>query len=904
MTMQVCTADGGGAASSDGLINPALLPAKAADLDTTAITGSADGLRTMGSTVDTQTDEIKSSWTAGLPGCYSAPEQESVFSLMDSPATASETLKTTFNSMAGYLDTYADALLVIKPKLADFETRAQAFRDEVKDGVWVDATEAADADFGDYAASFGNWLVGNDQEKKKVPWYEDGDTVEKNNAFLSEIAGLYADVSTAASTCATSINGLTSLPPDQRTIPPIPPEAFTNPESPMPWGNPREEDRNCPESVGHGAYQFGKNTLEGLGSLISYNPQTGDWGDWGNAGQAWMNTGNVLLSLAVTSVAGVGFTEIMKASGNGDNPVVKWMDERHQVAANVVTGLVGIDLNAGDPFHKWKEDGVATFTESFLNVGTMFIPGAGQVGAGLRAASIGSRIARISSAVADFAVPGGSWLVKGGLHTIPVLKNIFKFADEVPVTAFDNVPTVGAKVPIYNPASLIDVVDDLPAKPTTRPVSQSLFGGEGPRVDAPSASATAPDVPTTRPVSNVTPDVPTTRPTNVTPDVPTKPVIGDTPATQPTGTTHPETGTTHPETGTTHPETGSTHPETGDSSPVDSSPETATHPETSAEHPDTTPDGSHTPESSEHRPDGFPAHDQHGREFTFDADGKAHLDGDPVNSYRDANGALHNDTTGRFMADPNKPEVDLPLEKADKGVPADFQVSDAERAAHDARVVARDEALAGAHEASGRLNRLIASTGIDPAHLTGSTRTVAGRIHDLVADGTLTVRQGRSLTNALINDRVSANLLRSVSERLGDKAAAAVARMRGETTLIGSGGAGAGRFDQATIHGNPPTLAFYEAKGGTSQLGERTVDGVRAQQGTTTYVNDIMRTDPRLADSLRQFMAANPNSPITAALRSGSIRIEYDLVQALPGGRIKVTPFILDPRELRLPEFK
>ncbi len=120
MTQMVCTADGSGS-TDGGLVNPALLPAKSADLDTTLITGAADDIRAMGTTVDTQTDKIKTEWTTKLPGCYSAPEQATVYALMNDPATASETLRTTFNSMAGHLDTYAGELAKIKPDLADFE---------------------------------------------------------------------------------------------------------------------------------------------------------------------------------------------------------------------------------------------------------------------------------------------------------------------------------------------------------------------------------------------------------------------------------------------------------------------------------------------------------------------------------------------------------------------------------------------------------------------------------------------------------------------------------------------------------------------------------------------------------------------------------------------------------------
>lgn len=65
-----------------------------------------------------------------------------------------------------------------------------------------------------------------------------------------------------------------------------------------------------------------------------------------------------------------------------------------------------------------------------------------------------------------------------------------------------------------------------------------------------------------------------------------------------------------------------------------------------------------------------------------------------------------------------------------------------------------------------------------------------------------------------------------------------------------------------------------------------------------------MKTDPRLGDSLRQFMGGQSGSPITKSLKDGTIRIEYDLVQALPGSQIRVTPFVLDPAALKLPNLK
>ncbi len=895
MTTQVCTIDGGGdpargAVSNGGLIDPSRLPARAADLDTGQITGAADGVRAMGSSVDTQTDEIAARWTGGLPGCYTAPEQEMVFALMDSPAIASQDLLTTFNSMAGHLDTYAGALATIKPKLADFERRAQQFRDDVVNGVWVDAEEAKDAHLGTWIAARWNDAVGNEQERKLVPWYEDGETVERNNGFLDEIAGLYAQVSEAASSCATSINGLTSLPPDQKIVPPIPKGSFTNPESPMPWGSPREEDRNCPESVGHGAYQFGKGTVDGLGSLISYNPESGKWGDWGHAGQAWMGTGNLLLSLSVTSSPiAQALNGVLKASGNGDSDVSKWIDERNLMTATVASSIVGIDLQAKDIFHKWKQDGVATFTESFLNVGTMFIPGAGQVGAGLKAVGIGARVAKISAAVADFAVPAGSWLVKGGIHAFPVLKNVIRFGDDLPLAMMDDVVKGGARVPNLNPAALADDLAGGATKaPTPTPVSRHLFDDraaagdpprtnpapaanaaptEAPRVDGPTGQQNAAQQPGSQPAQQ-----PGAQPATTGPEAgPEQPHGADRPATN----VQPEASTA------ARPESSTAHADSADSADNPAGDRTTEHPHES------------TAGGDPNRPAGFPQTHPSGTDYSFGTDGRAHLADDPSNTFRDRSGRLH-EVNGSFATDPHAGGSDLPVEQARALESTDAQFTEAQQAAHDADVTARAASAEAAQAASGRLDRLIAHNQLDPAAFKGSKTNVLEVVDQLKTDGVIDRRTARSLTNAVNASNDAAQALRQASERMGDRAAALVSRLRGETTLIGSGGAGAGRFDHVTLGDPPPQLTVYEAKGGDARLGYRTVDGVRTQQGTGTYLTSIAQLDPRFTANLRSFMEHNPGSAITHALKDGSIKVNYDLVQALPNGRVKVTRFEID----------
>ncbi|MGL4745696.1 MAG: hypothetical protein ACRCXL_15085 [Dermatophilaceae bacterium] len=125
----------------------------------------------------------------------------------------------------------------------------------------------------------------------------------------------------------------------------------------------------------------------------------------------------------------------------------------------------------------------------------------------------------------------------------------------------------------------------------------------------------------------------------------------------------------------------------------------------------------------------------------------------------------------------------------------------------------------------------------------------------------------------------------------------------GETTLIGPSRAGAGRFDQVTLAGGPPRVTFYEAKGGNATLGNgRMVNGVRHQQGTTGYLSDVARTAPRFRDNLTRYLGRSDADPdLAKAIADGTLEVRYEMVQALPNGRVKVTPFRLDPNTLNLP---
>ena len=468
--LQVCTAEPVG---GDGLIDPSTFPCRAHDLDTSKITDAAKALRTMGSTVERETSSIGRTWE-GLKDSYEAPEQETVFELLTPAVKSATDLRSDLDEAAGHLDTYASKLGGMRKRLATFEAEAWEFRNRVKDGVMVPASEAKDASLGDHWDGLVSMLPGVGEERKVlVHWKEDTETVDRNTELLQEYGRIVAEISQAVADCANGINGLVK---GQciAEVEALPAEAFTNPEMPMPWGYPVEEDRNCPESVGHGVSSFGYGLYSGAASLVGYDTEEGRWG-WDVAGQAWGGLGNFLGSTLVTMTFTPHLAQLGVPMPEG---VRDWLTERGDVAAAGWSSLVGYDyyaaIEGGDGWHKWKEDGVAAGTESLLNVGTFFIPGA-QVGSALKTGSAGARLMRVVAAGADFAVPGGSFALKGGVRFASGLRNAIRLGDDVPVNG-------GVSGVRFNPASLIDDVTDVPTPPVDRtPVSTDLFGSSGPR---------------------------------------------------------------------------------------------------------------------------------------------------------------------------------------------------------------------------------------------------------------------------------------------------------------------------------------------------------------------------------------------------------------------------------------
>ena len=398
--------------SGDGLVMPEAFPCKSKDINAENVRAAAGRLKSMGQVIDSRMDTIVGLWN-GLPGVYVAPEAEQAYGLMAPAATASETIKTKFEKAAGALGDFAGAIEPVKGELATLEQEAASFR------------SATLSEYGD-------------------KWRDHQEVVDRNNELLSRYARVVETLTTAAASCANTINGLldgVELP----AVEGVSADALMQSGEMMPWGAPVEKNRNCGESVVHGAGNFLQGTWDGFKAMAGFAPD-GSW-SWENFGNAWVGVGDFALSVWVVKnpVFAAGVTLL------GGRDGAQWVTDRYKVVAKAVSGMVGFDLEAhldgGDGFHKWKKDGiVSSVTESVLNIASARIPGAGPIKGVIGGTKLGAaalKTLNLATRAADYALPGGGWLIRGGVKAIDLgLEQIQKLRSKTSVDLTDAaVPT-------------------------------------------------------------------------------------------------------------------------------------------------------------------------------------------------------------------------------------------------------------------------------------------------------------------------------------------------------------------------------------------------------------------------------------------------------------------------------
>ena len=393
--------------SGDGLVMPEAFPCKSDNINVENVKSASSKLKSMGQTIDSRMDTIVGLWN-GLPAVYEAPEAEQAYGLMKPAAEASETIKTKFEKASSALDDFAGAIEPVKTELKSLESEAAAFR------------SATLSEYGD-------------------KWRDHQEVVDRNNELLSRYARVVETLTTAAASCANTINGLldgVELP----AVEGVSADALMQSGEMMPWGAPVEKNRNCAESVGHGVGNFAKNTWDGFKAMAGFAPD-GSW-SWENFGNAWVGVGDFALSVWVVKnpVFAAGVTLL------GGRDGAQWVTDRYKVVAKAVSGMVGFDLEAHDRgedgFHKWKKDGaVSAVTESVLNIASARIPGAGPAKGVIGGTKLGAAALttlNLATRAADYALPGGGWLIRGGVKIVDLgLEQIQKLRSKTSVDLTD-----------------------------------------------------------------------------------------------------------------------------------------------------------------------------------------------------------------------------------------------------------------------------------------------------------------------------------------------------------------------------------------------------------------------------------------------------------------------------------
>ncbi len=842
MSDNVCIDDG-------GLINPENFICKSADLNTASITSSADSVAAIGSSVLASAQDANTAWTGvQSPGVFETPDAEAVYALMNPAVDSATQLDGVTSRVSSALSTYATELDGIKPTLAEFEERAAAFRTRALEGYEVSAWEADG--FFSTVVSPGDW-----GKTKTIPWIEHTPATDMNEALLQEYNEILARISTAAATCANAIKA------ELTTVCAAPSVAITAEElNAYPelstWGQAVTEERNCTESVGHGLGNVWEGLWTGGAALIGRDPVTGEW-SLGNAGQAWLGVGDFVLSTVI--VASPLGPALLTAPG----PIGDFTRDRYNTAYTAWGSLIGWDhqayLAGENGWHKWEEDGIAAFTESAGNIGTFFIPVAGWAGG---AAKTATTAARVSGFVVRNAARGAEFIVPGGSHLVVNSARVVSFGVHgMPGgwRALVDVVTPTTVRPSVGPGVVTPATSQLPSGtslPANTPVSESLGLDTAGNSQQPATHA--------QPTS----EIPAESAPNAT-QMPT-----------PDGTASSSTNV--------------------DAGATDAPTDLTGRPEAS---PGGTEASSGTGADGWAR-DGGPTADRYGREYLERPDGRRTLEGDPEHTYRDRAGRLHDDGAHNFVADSNRgsspvfeaatfERIDTPELTGQSGLD------------YDAAAQSRTDAWNASQDAAAKLNERADSLGIDRAEVRGSDKKVAYNLAARVDAGDLTESQARSLVKLADANRESTNALRQASTGHGTAALDAVQSARDEYAVVTSAGSpGAGRVDGAAVgvDGSGPYITVYEAKGGSSTLGSRNVAGVEAQQGTATYLNDVVRADRRVREGLEAYLENPLGDPaIKDSIRQGTIEIRYELVQARPDGRIDVSRFDLDLDAVEIP---
>lgn len=372
------------------------------DIVPESIASAAAGYKTTSTAVTTNAEAVMTDWS-GLSASYTAPEGPQLFASMDPVRTDAETVAGKLSTVADLLETLAESVTAPVARIKELVTEANAFRASVAGGVTLDFYDPDNPLFQAAQLNGGVPIVPEGQGETTIPWNEHTPSVERNNELQSQYNAEIAKIDAARVEFENGVNALR----DDLCV--APQTAVTGEQLDLaednPWGAQGKGERSCQESVGDGLVEFGTSFVEGTVSLVGFDAANGWKHDWSFAGEAWTGMLTGLGALAITVV----FPVAPALANLPDSAVPESLrglrDNYKQTMDGMVGGIVGTP-------EQWEEDPVAAGTFAVANVASFFIPGAGQVGAGLKVGSGAARAATLTGRLAEVA-EDASHLPKG-----------------------------------------------------------------------------------------------------------------------------------------------------------------------------------------------------------------------------------------------------------------------------------------------------------------------------------------------------------------------------------------------------------------------------------------------------------------------------------------------------------
>ncbi|WP_067597381.1 YwqJ-related putative deaminase [Nocardiopsis listeri] len=344
----------------EGVISPLTFPEPSVSVG--YVEAMASGLRELGTSIADTGNDITGSW-AGLNGPYSAPEAETLFSVLDPVATDGDTVGEELDRAARALENFAEDVADIKTRWSNLRVEAYDLRSRI----------AAEGDGWDKGGGF----LG----------FGDSPLKEENDALIERGGKIITDYTEVENTCANAINagisGRTNFEKQPEGDAELDPNVFYHgfdqdiSELAEAWGHENAQtDHGWWVDVSHAVWDFGVDAVQGVGAMVGAHSSEGwfqaSWGDalkeyhWDNLTSAASLVGMYDAesdSLGWNGGEGVG--EAWKDLAHSVVPWEEWGDRPGYVigtAALNVIGLVGgaaltatgVGAVVGVPLMAWR----------------------------------------------------------------------------------------------------------------------------------------------------------------------------------------------------------------------------------------------------------------------------------------------------------------------------------------------------------------------------------------------------------------------------------------------------------------------------------------------------------------------------------------------------------------------